>query len=237
MGGKDGGQLKGSGGGHGQVEVLGAAVEVQHAIDIVEFTGALQQAVAQATGLEKLLPPLKPHATHGEQGAAGRIKFNPIRLQAAAGDGCGDVACADVTLQLGVVVLLVAGQLQLQGNRLGGARIDQGRRGLPLGCANGVGGWGWGLGRCWSRGSLHGDGGHRWCGRRGGLREGGSGVAGGGGSSVRLGCPRGRQLGKGDRWPQNGVGCRSLCRRVGGLARLLVRAQGSPQQDENHSLG
>ena len=185
---RDGGQGRcaaqgfwgGQGGGRGQlqIQILGTAVEIQHAVDVVHLADALQQAVAQPAGLKKLLPPLKAHAARGEEGAGGGIELDPVGLEPSPRQVGGDMACADVALELGVVFLLVADQLQLQGDRSG--RIGMGHLGqaLPLGRA-------WGLG--W-----------RLCPRGGGgnRRKGALGRAGGWGEGLGRGLgggpPRGR---------------------------------------------
>ena len=121
-----------SGGGHLQIEILGAPVEIEHPIDVLHFADALQQAVAQAAGLEQLLPPLKTHTACGKQGTGVGINFDPIRLETPPRELGGDVASADVPLQLCIVFLLIAGEFQLNRQRGGWARPRKLGHSLPL---------------------------------------------------------------------------------------------------------
>ena len=255
---------QGGGGRHRQVEILGTAIQVEHAVDVLQLTNALKQAVAQAAGLEKLLAALKAHVTGGEQRAAGGIKLNALRLEAPTGDLGGDVARAHVSLKLGVVLLVVARQLQFQGDGLLGARFGEGGQGLPLGRTGGPG--------CgFSGGGGRGQSGPRRCLRKRRLRRcalprGGSdegrelhgerrahgpewvalwralhrGLRRGllsAGCHLRGGPLLGLRLGQGDRWSQRCVEARDGSRGFAGQGGLLIRPQDSSQQEEKHSCG
>ena len=106
------------------VEVLGAGVQIQNAVDVLDLAHPFQQAVAQPTGLQILLTALEAHATGGVDGARVEVVFDPLRPQLAARQGGGSVAGGHHPAQLGVIALLVGRQANLQRySRYGTGRI------------------------------------------------------------------------------------------------------------------
>ncbi len=109
------------------VEILAAAVEVEHAVDVLHLAASLEQAVAETAGLEVLLTPLETDAAIGVETAGDRVVFEAIGLETATRHAHLDVPGGDEAALLGVVFLTVGGEFDLQRHRhpwgrLGGLR-------------------------------------------------------------------------------------------------------------------
>ena len=120
----------------GQIQINFGGVQVENAVDVVQFADVLDQAVAQFAGLEILLTPLEAHPAAGVNRAGAGFVLDPIGQQAAARHLGHHLARGYEAIQLLIESLAVGAELDREGWALLGSGSAQTRlAGRGLGAA------------------------------------------------------------------------------------------------------
>ena len=109
----------------GRVEIEGAAVEIENAVDLHQLTAVFDQAVAQPARLQIVVAALEAHPSAGLNGAAGGVVLQPVRQEPSAGEHGPDIAGGHEAIGQQVEPLTVRLDGQVLRRLLGWGGCDQ----------------------------------------------------------------------------------------------------------------